>query len=77
MPNQTVKNNLKAKKIKLPQMNFFLEKTTDKIFLYLLGPFIPQNFKKILRANPELCGCTIFEPKWPISPEQKVFGTNH
>ena len=26
MPNQTVKNGLKAKKIKLPQMNFFLEK---------------------------------------------------
>ena len=26
MPNQTVKNDLKAKKIKLPQMNFVLEK---------------------------------------------------
>ena len=25
-PNQTVKNGLKTKKIKLPQMNFFLEK---------------------------------------------------
>ena len=26
MPNQTVKNGLKAKKIKLPQMNFFFSK---------------------------------------------------
>ena len=25
-PNQTVKNGLKAEKIKLPQMNFFLKK---------------------------------------------------
>ena len=27
MPNQRVKNGLKAKKIKLPQIKFFLEKT--------------------------------------------------
>ena len=33
----------KAKKIKLPQMNLFLEKTTNKIFMYLLAPFILQN----------------------------------
>ena len=30
MPNQTVKNSLKAKKIKLPQMNFVLEKQLIK-----------------------------------------------
>ena len=30
MPNQTVKNGLKAKKIKFPQMNFFLEKQLIK-----------------------------------------------
>ena len=30
MPNQTVKNGLKAKKIKLPQMNFFLKKQLIK-----------------------------------------------
>ena len=30
MPNQTVKNGLKAKKIKLPQMIFFLEKQLIK-----------------------------------------------
>ena len=62
MPNQTVKNDLKAKKIKLPQMNFFLKKTTNKIFMHLLTPFILQNFWKILRADPELW-CAIFGPK--------------
>ena len=30
MPNQTVKNGLKAKKIKLPQRNFFLNKQLIK-----------------------------------------------
>ena len=63
MPNQTVKNDLKAKKIKLPQMIFFLEKTTNKIFMHLLTPFILQNFWKIFRADPELWGCAIFGPK--------------
>ena len=29
-PNQTVKNSLKTKKIKLPKMNFFLEKQLIK-----------------------------------------------
>ena len=51
------------KKIKLPQMTFFSWKTTNKIFMYLLAPFILQNFKKILRADPELWGCAIFGPK--------------
>ena len=31
--------------------------------MYLLSLFILQNFKKILRANPELWGCAIFGPK--------------
>ena len=52
MPNQTVKNGLKSKNIKLPQMNFFSQKTI-KIFMYLLAPFILQNFLKILKADPE------------------------
>ena len=43
MPNETVKNDLKAKKIKLHQM-FFSQKTTKKNFMYLLAPFILQNF---------------------------------
>ena len=44
MSNQTVKNGLKAKKIKLLQMNFFSWKTTNKIFMYLPAPFNLQNF---------------------------------
>ena len=31
--------------------------------MYLLAPFILQNFKKILKANPELWGCAIFKAK--------------
>ena len=31
MPNQTVKNSLKAKKIELPQMNFVLKRQLTKI----------------------------------------------
>ena len=46
MPNQTVNNGLKAKKIKLPQMNVFLEKQLIKIFMYLLAPFILEKILK-------------------------------
>ena len=62
MPNQLVKSGLKAKKIKLPQTNFS-QKITSKISLHLLAPFILQNFKKILRAHPELREYAIFGPK--------------
>ena len=31
--------------------------------MYLLTPFILQNFKRILKADPELWGCAIFGPK--------------
>ena len=31
--------------------------------MYLLAPLILQNFKKILRTDPELWGCAIFRPK--------------
>ena len=42
---------------------FFSRKTTNKILMYLLAPFILQNFKKILRAHPKLWGCATFGPK--------------
>ena len=42
---------------------FFSQKTTNKIFMYLLAIFILQNFKKILRADPELQGCANFGTK--------------
>ena len=31
--------------------------------MYLLAPFILQNFKTVLRADPELGGRAIFGPK--------------
>ena len=73
MTNQTVKNGLRTKKIKLPQMNSFSRKATNKIFMYLLAPFILQNFKE-LQSYEDV---PFSGPKWPISPEQKIFGTNH
>ena len=41
--------------------------------MYLLAPFILQNFKKILRANPELWGCAIFGSKIPQFVLNKIF----
>ena len=124
MPNQTVKNRLKAKRIKLPQINFFLEKQLIKfsctfwpisfckilkkfwsrvmrmchfrdqnspsvmknleifwkiiniILIYLLAPFIGQNFKKILPAGPELWGWAIFVPKMAHFPKWEFFLEN-
>ena len=40
--NQRVKNDLKAKKIKLPQTNFFSRKSTNEIFMYLLAEQIQK-----------------------------------
>ena len=41
--------------------------------MYLLAPFIQQNFKRILRANPELWGCAIFGLKMAHSSSTKFF----
>ena len=43
--------------------NFFSKKIINIIFIYLLAPFILQNFKTILRVDPDLRGCAIFGPK--------------
>ena len=48
MPNQTVKNGLKAKKIKLPQMNFFLKKLLN--FYVPISPFHSAKFLKSFRV---------------------------
>ena len=48
-----------------PPKEFFW-KIINIILIYLLAPFIVQNFKKILPANPELQG-------WPISPNENFF----
>ena len=77
MPNETVKNGLKAKKIQLFQMIFFSQKTTNKIFMYPLAPFILQNLKKILEPTLSYDNVPFLGPKWPICPEQNFLGTNH
>ena len=41
--------------------------------MYLLTPSILQNFLKIVRADPELCGCVIFRPKMAHFSRTKSF----
>ena len=63
MSNQTVKKGIKAKKIKLPQMNFFLEKQLIKFSCAYWPLSFCKNFLKKFRADPELRGCIISGPK--------------
>ena len=53
----------KGYKDQIAPNDFFSRKTTNKIFMYLLAPFILQNFKNILTADPELSGCAILVPR--------------
>ena len=77
MPNQTVKNGLKAKKIKLPQMNFFLKKQLIKFSCtYWLLSFC-KILKKFLGSIQSYEVVPFLGPKWPICHEQIFFGTNH
>ena len=43
------------------------------ILIYLLAPFILQNFKKILPSDPELWGSAIFRPKMAHFPKWEFF----
>ena len=54
----------------------FLVQTIIIIFIYLLALFIVQNLKKILTADPELWGCTIFGPKMVHFPKWEFFSEN-
>ena len=56
----------------MPQIKFFLKKQLKK-FMYLSAPFIVQNFKMVLRADPELRGCAIFGSKMAHLSWIKVF----
>ena len=61
----------------LTQIFFFL-KIINIILIYQLVPFIVQNFKKILPADPELWKLAIFGPKmahfpkWHLKKKQPV-----
>ena len=48
----------------------FLVQTLNITFIYILLLFIGQNLKKILTADPELCGCTLFGPKIVPLPQR-------
>ena len=47
MPNQTVKKD------QITPNEFFSQKATNKIFMYLLAPFILQDFFKNFQADPQ------------------------
>ena len=51
----------------------FLREIITIILIYLLAPFIMQNFKKILPADPELWRCAIFGPKMAHLPKLELF----
>ena len=77
MPNQTVKNGLKAKKIKLPQMNFFLEKQLIKFSCTYWPLSFSKILKKFLGPIQSYEDVPFLGPKRPICHKQKIFGTNH
>ena len=74
MPNQTVKNGLKAKKIKLHQMNFVLEKQLIKFsctyYLFLSAKLLSKQSYSWFRV---VRMCTIFETKTAHSSCSKIF----
>ena len=72
MPNQTVKNGLKAKKIKLPQMNFFLKKQLIKFpcTYWLLS--LCKILKKLFGPIQTYEDVPFSGPKWP-SVMKKIF----
>ena len=47
----------------------FFWKIINITLMYLLAPFIVQNFKKILMVDPELRGSTILWPKMGHFPK--------
>ena len=66
MPNQTVKNDLKAKKTKLPQMTLFLEKQLIE-FSCTYCPLSPcKFFKKVLEPIQSYEDVPFLGPKWPV-----------
>ena len=77
MPNQTVKNDLKAKKIKLPQIIFFHETQLIKFSCAYWPLSFCKIFKKFLGPIQSYEDVPFSGPKWPICHEQNFFGTNH
>ena len=77
MPNQKVKNSLKAKNIKLPQMKFFLKRQQMGFSCTYWLLLICKILKKFLGSIQSYQDVPFSGPKWPICHEQNFFGTNH
>ena len=78
MPNQTVKNALKAKKIKLPQMNVFIKKQ----FIKFSFTYWPLSLCKIKKKNSlgwskVMRMCHFRAQTGPFVLKKKFFGANH
>ena len=78
MPNQTVKNSLKAKKIELPQTNFVLEKQLIK-FSYTYQPLsICKIFiKKIFELIQNYDVRHFWDQNSPFVQNEFLWGINH
>ena len=72
MPNQTVKNALQAKKIKLPQMNFFLEKQLKKFSYTYWSLSFCKILKKFLGLLQSYEDVPFSGPKW-LFVKSKIF----
>ena len=59
----------------LPQSKKILEKIFNIIFIYLLVPFIVQNFWKILTADPDLWGAPFWVQNGPFA-QMRIFSEN-
>ena len=55
---------------------FFSQKTTNKIFTYLLAPFIGQILKKFFQQIQSYEHAQLLGPKWPIFPNKYFFSEN-
>ena len=60
-----------AKMVHLPQ--FFFGKKINIIFIYLLAPFIVQNFKNFLHRIQSYEDVPFWDPKWSTCPNENFF----
>ena len=72
MSNQTVKKGIKAKKIKLPQMNFFLEKQLIKFSCTYWALSFCKIFKNFLGPIQSYKNVPFSGPKWSICPFRPI-----
>ena len=64
---------LGPKMVHLPKTIFFFWKIINIILIYLLAPFIVQNFRNILPAVQSYEHAQFLGLKWPTSPNENFF----